>query len=250
LIASARNIKKVGLELGGKNPQLVFADADLDAAADGVLFGVCFNAGQCCVSGSRLLAERSIAGPLADRIVELARKVRVGDPLEENTQVGAIVNEKQMGRILGYIEQGQQAGARLLCGGARRPGTGLFVEPTVFSGVEEGMSIATDEIFGPVLCIQPFDTFEEGLALANRTQYGLSATVWTSNLDTAIRASREVKAGRVWVNTTITGGPEMPIGGFKQSGIGRETGLYGVDEYTEIKSVQIQLGGRQRWVRE
>ena len=250
LIASARNIKKVGLELGGKNPQLVFADADLDAAADGVLFGVCFNAGQCCVSGSRLLAERSIAGPLADRIVELARKVRVGDPLEENTQVGAIVNEKQMGRILGYIEQGQQAGARLLCGGARRPGTGLFVEPTVFSGVEEGMSIATDEIFGPVLCIQPFDTFEEGLALANRTQYGLSATVWTSNLDTAIRASREVKAGRVWVNTTITGGPEMPIGGCKQSGIGRETGLYGVDEYTEIKSVQIQLGGRQRWVRE
>ncbi|MGC4051993.1 MAG: aldehyde dehydrogenase family protein [Paludibaculum sp.] len=250
LIASARNIKKVGLELGGKNPQLVFADADLDAAADGVLFGVCFNSGQCCVSGSRLLAHRSIVEPLAERIVDLARRVRVGDPLEEETQMGAIVNEKQMGRILGYIREGCEAGAKLLCGGARVPGTGLFVEPTVFTGVRPDMSIATDEIFGPVLGIQAFDTVEESLAIANGTEYGLSASIWTRDLDTALRASREVKAGRVWVNTTITGGPEMPIGGFKQSGLGRETGRYGIEEYTEVKAVQIQMGGRAPWVKE
>lgn len=250
LIASARNIKKVGLELGGKNPQLVFADADLEAAADGIVFGVCFNAGQCCVSGSRLLAHRSIAEELTSRIVALAGRVRVGDPLDEATQMGAIVNEKQMGRILGYIGQGREAGARLLCGGTQRPGDGLFVEPTVFGGVRPEMSIAVDEIFGPVLCVQAFDTVDEALALANGTEYGLSASIWTRHLDTALHASRTVKAGRVWVNTTITGGPEMPIGGFKQSGIGRETGLYGVEEYTEVKSVQIQMGGRTPWVEE
>lgn len=249
LVASARNIKRVGLELGGKNPQLVLADADLDAAADGVLFGVCYNAGQCCVSGSRLLAERSIADELARRIVQLAAKVKVGDPLDVETQVGAIVNEKQMSRILGYIGQGREAGARQLCGGTRRPGPGLFVEPTVFDSVREDMSIATDEIFGPVLAIQPFDTLEQGLALANRTEYGLAASIWTRNLDNALRASRQIKAGRVWVNCTITGGPEMPIGGFKQSGIGRETGAYGIGEYTEVKSVHVQLGGRQNWVK-
>lgn len=250
LIASARNIKKVGLELGGKNPQLVFPDADLDAAADGVLFGVCFNAGQCCVSGSRLLAHSSVVEPLGRKIVELAGKVKVGDPLDEATQVGAIVNEKQMGRIMGYIDQGRQAGAKLLCGGERRTGPGLFVNPTVFSGVTSEMSIAVDEIFGPVLCMQTFEDFNAALDMANATQYGLSASIWTTNLDTALRASRKVKAGRVWVNTTITGGPEMPIGGFKQSGIGRETGRYGIEEYTEIKSVQIQMGARDRWVKE
>ncbi len=248
LVASARNIKKVGLELGGKSPQLVFEDADLDAAADATLFGVCFNAGQCCVSGSRLVAQRSVAEPVARRIVELAAKVKVGDPLDETTQVGAIVNETQINKILGYIEQGAQAGARLLCGGDRMAGPGLFLQPTVFTDVRSDLPIVTDEIFGPVLCIQPFDSFEEGLAIANHTPYGLAASIWTKNLETALRAWREVKAGRVWVNTTITGGPEMPIGGFKQSGLGRETGLYGVEEYTEIKSVQIQIGPRKPWV--
>jgi betaine-aldehyde dehydrogenase len=249
LKGSAGNMKKVGLELGGKNPQIVFADADLDAAADGVVFGLVFNAGQCCVSGSRLVVERSIADDFADRVVEKVGRLRIGDPLDETTQVGAIVDDRQFEKILGYIRDGQKDGARLLCGGAAlQAAKGRFVAPAVFANATRAMSIARDEIFGPVLSILPFDTFEEVIAIANDTSYGLAGSVWTKDLNKALKAMRKLQAGRIWINCTITGGPELPIGGFKQSGVGRETGKYGLEEYTQIKSTHIELDERVRFV--
>jgi len=249
LAAAARNIKKVGLELGGKNPQVVFADADLDAAADGVAFGLAFNAGQCCVSGSRLVVEKSVAETFADLVVEKIGKLRVGDPLDEATQVGAIVDPRQYDKILRLIDEGRNAGAAVLCGGgALETETGRFIRPTVFGGVDADMSIAREEIFGPVLSILTFETQAEAIKIANDTCYGLAGSIWTSNLNKALQTMRGLKAGRIWVNCTITGGPELPVGGFKQSGIGRETGKYGVEEYTEVKSTHIELGERTRWV--
>ena len=249
LTASAGNIKKVGLELGGKNPQIVFADADLDAAADGVVFGIAFNAGQCCVSGSRLIVEKAIADDFCDRVVAKTARVRVGDPLDETTQVGAIVDERQHAKILRFIEEGKAGGARLLCGGQPLDITaGHFVRPTVFRDVDPSMSIATEEIFGPVLSVFAFETLDEAIGLANGTCFGLAGSIWTNDLNKALAAMRRLKAGRVWVNCTITGGPELPIGGFGQSGIGRETGKYGVEEYTELKSTHIETGERVRWV--
>lgn len=249
LAASAGNMKKVGLELGGKNPQVVFADADLDAAADGVVFGLVFNAGQCCVSGSRLVVERSIADDFAARVVEKIGRLRIGDPLDEATQVGAIVDERQHTRILALIDEGKRDGARLLCGGAAFPSSrGRFIQPTVFAGADRGMSIAQEEIFGPVLTILPFDDLADAIRIANDTCFGLAGSIWTRDLNKALKTMRGLKAGRVWVNCTIAGGPELPIGGFKQSGTGRETGAYGVEEYTEIKSTHIALGERTRWV--
>ena len=249
LLASAGNFKKLGLELGGKNPQIVFADADLDEAADGVVFGICFNAGQCCVSGSRLVVEKSVAADFEARIVEKLARVRVGDPLDPRTQVGAIVTEQQHDTILSYIGRGREEGARLVCGGGPLvTDRGRFVMPTVFADVTMDMAVAREEIFGPVLTISTFETFEEAMELANDTVYGLAASIWTRNLETATNAFRRVQAGRVWVNTTISGGPDLPIGGFKQSGHGRETGIYGVEEYTEVKTVHIALGKRDLWV--
>ncbi|MGE0279799.1 MAG: aldehyde dehydrogenase family protein [Rhizobiaceae bacterium] len=249
LQASAGNFKKLGLELGGKNPQIVFADADLEDAADGVAFSMCFNAGQCCVGGSRLVVERSIAKEFEKLVAAKLRKVRVGDPLDPKTQVGAMVTPEHNAKVLGYIEKGRQAGARLVTGGGKADTeAGNFVQPTLFGDVTTDMAIAQDEIFGPVLGIIPFDTIEEALKIANGIDYGLAASIWTKNLDKAVTLVRGVRAGRVWVNCTITGGPEMPIGGFKQSGWGRETGIYGVEEYTQIKSCHIELGKRSPWV--
>ncbi|WP_416262122.1 aldehyde dehydrogenase family protein [Gibbsiella quercinecans] len=249
LRAAAGNIKRLGLELGGKNPQIVFADADLDAALDGTLFGFLFNTGQCCVSGSRLLVERSIHQAFCQRLVERAQRVKIGDPLHETTQVGAIISEKHHQTILGYIAQGKKEGAQLLTGGnAIASNGGWFIEPTIFDNVTPEMAIFREEIFGPVLCVTPFDSDEEAIAIANDSCYGLAASIWTANLDRAIQGFRDLKAGRLWVNTTIAGGPELPSGGFKQSGIGRESGTYGVDEYTELKSVHIQLGQRNKWL--
>lgn len=249
IAASAGNIKKLGLELGGKNPQVVFADADLDAAIDGTLFGLLFNGGQCCVSGSRLIVERSIHKEFCERLMERAGKVKIGDPLNDETQVGAIIDERQLETIMRYIGQGRDEGARLLTGGdtlGEKPG--LFVQPTVFDGVQADMSIFREEIFGPVLCVTPFDNYEEAIRIANDTCFGLAASVWTSNLDKAISGFRDLKAGRLWVNTTISGGPELPVGGFKESGYGRETGINGLDEYIEVKAVHIHLGKRDKWL--
>lgn len=250
LTAAASNFKKLGLELGGKNPQIVFADANLADAADGVAFGTAFNTGQCCVSGSRLIVERSVADDLAGRVAKKMAQIVVGDPLDEATQVGAITTAAQNDTILSYIEKGQAEGATLVQGGTPLDlGQGRFIAPTLFSGVTPDMSIARDEIFGPVLTVMPFDTLDEAITLANDTVYGLAASVWTKNIDTALTVTRRVQAGRFWVNTTLAGGPELPIGGMKQSGWGREAGAYGVEEYTQVKSVHIEIGPRDHWLK-
>jgi betaine-aldehyde dehydrogenase len=247
--AADSNFKKLGLELGGKNPIIVFADSDLEDAADGAAFGISFNTGQCCVSSSRLIVERSVAAEFEKLLVEKMKKIRVGDPLDERTQVGAITTEAQNATILDYIAQGKAAGAKLLTGGeAIDLGRGQYIAPTLFSGVSRDMAIARDEIFGPVLCSMHFDTVEEAIQLANDTVYGLAASVWTKNIDKALTVSRRVRAGRFWVNTIMAGGPEMPLGGFKQSGWGREAGIYGVEEYTQVKSVHVEIGKRTHWI--
>ncbi|CTQ55613.1 Betaine aldehyde dehydrogenase [Roseibium album] len=247
--AAAKNIKKLSLELGGKNPVVVLPDADLDKAADGIVYGICFNAGQCCVSGSRLIVHESIKDALIEKIVALLKNVRVGDPFEPGVHMGPIVNSQQMNRILDLIASGSNQGGKLVHGGNRTGSElGHFVEPTVFCNVEEDMWIAKEEIFGPVLSVFTFESEDEAIHLANATEFGLSATVWTQGLDTGFKFMRKIKAGRVWVNTTITGGPEMPIGGYKQSGLGRETGLVGAIEYTETKSAIVDLGDRKSWV--
>jgi betaine-aldehyde dehydrogenase len=247
--AGRTNFKKLGLELGGKNPQIVFADADLDDAADGVAFGIAFNTGQCCVSGSRLIVERPVADAFAQKVRDKLARAVVGDPLDETTQIGAITTDAQNATILSYIEKGQAEGARLICGGTALDfGRGQYIAPTVFGDVTADMAIAREEIFGPVLTVMPFDTVEEAIAMANDTDYGLAASVWTKNIDKALMVTRRVQAGRFWVNTTLAGGPELPLGGFKQSGWGREAGMYGVEEYTQVKSVHVEIGKRTPWI--
>ena len=247
--AAAGNFKKLGLELGGKNPQIVFADADLEDAADGVAFGIGFNTGQCCVSGSRLIVERSVARQFEQLVAAKFAKVKVGDPLDPATQIGAITTPAQNKTIMGYIEKGKAEGARLICGGEQLDlGRGQYILPTLFGDVTSGMAIAREEIFGPVLSVMPFDTMEEAIRIANDTEYGLAASVWSKNIDKALTVARRVRAGRFWVNTTLAGGPELPLGGFKQSGWGREAGMYGVEEYTQIKSIHVEIGKRSPWV--
>lgn len=247
--AADSNFKKLGLELGGKNPIIVFADSDLEDAADGAAFGISFNTGQCCVSSSRLIVERSVAAEFEKLLVEKMKKIRVGDPLDDGTQVGAITTEAQNATILDYIAKGKAAGAKILTGGEPIDlGRGQYIAPTLFSGVSRDMAIARDEIFGPVLCSMHFDTVEEAIQLANDTVYGLAASVWTKNIDKALTVTRKVRAGRFWVNTIMAGGPEMPLGGFKQSGWGREAGMYGVEEYTQVKSVHVEIGKRSHWI--
>jgi len=246
--ASRGNLKKVELELGGKNPQIIFADADLDAALDAAVFGICFNMGECCNSGSRLLVQRTVGEEFVHRVVELAREVTVGDPLDEKTKVGAIVSEQQFAKIMGYIDQGRRAGANLALGGQPlQILNGRFIEPTVFDSVTPGMAIAKEEIFGPVLSVLTFDTPEQAIEIANSTMYGLSAGVWTRDLDTALSVSRRIRAGTVWVNTFMDGYPELPFGGYKESGQGRELGRFAIDQFTELKTIQLHIGPRTSW---
>lgn len=249
LQASKSNLKKVGLELGGKNPQVVFADANLDDAVDGVAFGLCFNAGQCCVSGSRLIVEASVAEDFKARLIEKLNRVKIGDPLDPQTQMGAIVTPQHFDKILGYIEKGQAEGATLDAGGdAVSPSGGQFIVPTVFSGVGPDMAVARDEIFGPVVSVMTFETLEEAVSMALDTEYGLAASVWSKNIDKALGVIRKMRAGRCWINTTIIGGPEQPMGGFKRSGTGRECGMMGVEEYMETKSIHVALTDREHWI--
>ncbi|MEY4696311.1 MAG: hypothetical protein RIT14_739, partial [Pseudomonadota bacterium] len=209
--AADSNFKKLGLELGGKNPIVVFADADLEDAADGAAFGISFNTGQCCVSSSRLIVDRRVAAEFEAILAEKMKKIIVGDPLDEATQVGAITTDAQNETILSYIEKGKAEGAKVLTGGtAMDMGCGSYIAPTLFSGVTPDMAIARDEIFGPVLSSFAFDTVDEAIGLANDTVYGLAASVWSKNIDTALTVSRRVRAGRFWVNCIMAGGPEMP----------------------------------------
>jgi betaine-aldehyde dehydrogenase len=246
--SSKSNLKKVELELGGKNPHIVFADADLEAALDAVVFGVCFNMGECCNSGSRLLVQRSIADDFINQVIEIAKKIPVGDPLDEQTKIGAIIDGNQFEKILSYIESGSHDGARLRLGGkALNHENGRFVEATIFDRVQPEMAIAKEEIFGPVLSILTFDSTEEAIRIANNTIYGLSAGVWTRDIDTAFTVSRGIRAGTIWINTFMDGYPELCFGGFNQSGLGRELGRFSIEEFTELKTVQVHLGPRTGW---
>jgi acyl-CoA reductase-like NAD-dependent aldehyde dehydrogenase len=246
--ASRSNLKKVGLELGGKNPQIIFADADWEAALDAAVFGLCFNMGECCNSGSRLIVERSIYDRFTECLADLIGEVKVGDPLDDSTQVGAIVNDEQLNKILRYITDGRKCGATLRVGGQQLKGTsGRFVEPTIFSDVRPDMAIAREEIFGPVLSILPFDHCDEAIAIANSTPYGLSASVWTRDLDRAFAVSRGVRAGTVWINTFMEGPAELPFGGYKESGLGRELGRSAIEEFTDLKTIQVHFGLRTSW---
>ena len=247
--AADSNFKKLGLELGGKNPIVVFADADLEDAADAAAFGISFNTGQCCVSSSRLIVERSVADEFEALLAAKMQRIVVGDPLDEATQVGAITTDAQNDTIMSYIRKGTDEGARLVAGGAALDrGQGRYVAPTLFADVTPDMAIAREEIFGPVLSSFRFDTIDEAISLANDTVYGLAASVWSKNIDTALTVTRRVGAGRFWVNCMMAGGPEMPLGGFKQSGWGREAGMYGVEEYTQVKSVHVETGKRSHWI--
>lgn len=244
---AAQTLKKVSMELGGKNPQIVFADCDFDAAVDATVFGIFFNAGQCCNSGSRVLVQASIAQRFTAAVVERARQVKVGDPLTPGVQVGAITTGRQFETILGHIQAARDAGAQVVLGGSALPGPGHFIEPTVVAGVKPDMAIAREEVFGPVLAILPFDTLDEAVSLANSTLYGLSAAVWSRDQSTCLAAARRIKAGTVWVNTFLEGHAELPFGGYRESGIGRELGRAAAEDYTETKTVHMHIGPRTQW---
>jgi acyl-CoA reductase-like NAD-dependent aldehyde dehydrogenase len=246
-------LKKVALELGGKNPQVVFPDADLESAADAVAFGAHFNVGQCCNAGSRVLVHADIAAAFTARVVALSGQVAFGDPLDARTQVGAIVTPDHQGKIDGHVRAAAAAGARVEMGGGPLavPGlAGQFYQPTILSGLTPGMAVTQDEVFGPVLAVQTFASLEEAISLANATPYGLSAGVWSENIHTCLTFARHVAAGTVWTNTWMDGFPEVTFGGVKQSGLGREIGRAGFEEYQEIKSLVMRVGrSRANWVK-
>lgn len=239
--AAQSNLKRVSLELGGKSPNVVFADADLDAAIEGAYFGLFFNQGQCCVAGSRLFVEAKVYDEFLDRMTRKTQSRRVGDPFDLSTEQGPQVSQEQFERVMGYIEAGQQDGARMLVGGKRVGDRGYFIEPTVFADVQDDMKIAREEIFGPVMSILKFNDVQEVLERGNRTQYGLAAAVWTRDVQKALRLSQGLKAGTVWVNCYDVFDAAAPFGGYKMSGIGRELGEYALQLYTEVKTVTMAL---------
>jgi aldehyde dehydrogenase (NAD+) len=240
--AAADTLKRVTFELGGKSPNVIFADADLDQAVQGAFHAIYFHGGQCCTAGSRLFVEEKIHKQFVDRLAERAKKRKLGDPLDPTTEQGPQVSQEQMDKILGYVDLGQKQGAKLLTGGRRQGSKGFFVEPAVFDGVKDDMAIARDEIFGPVVSVLPFKGVDEVIRRANDTYYGLAAAIWTRDIDKAHRFAREVKAGTVWVNCYHVVDTTTPFGGFKMSGQGRENGEAALEHYTELKTVTVKLG--------
>jgi (Z)-2-((N-methylformamido)methylene)-5-hydroxybutyrolactone dehydrogenase len=240
--AAARDFKRVTLELGGKSPNIVFADADLDAAVNGAVSGIFAATGQTCIAGSRLLVQQRVHDEVVGRLVDLARTARMGDPMDEATQVGPITTPAQYAKVLDYIDIAQREGARLALGGKAADGGGRFVEPTVFTGVRNSMRIAQEEVFGPVLAVIPFHDEAEAVTLANDSRFGLGAGVWTSDIGRAFRMADRIRSGTVWVNTYRAVSYLTPFGGFKDSGIGRENGIGAITAYLEDKSVWINTG--------
>jgi betaine-aldehyde dehydrogenase len=242
--AAVSNLKKVSLELGGKSPNVVFADADFDTAVDYALFGIYANAGQVCSAGSRLLLERSLHDRFVERLVERAKKIRVGDGFDPNTEMGPIISPVHRERVESYIEVGREEGAELLCGGHRIGGAlanGNFIEPTIFDRTNPQMRIVQEEIFGPVLVVQTFEDEADAVRLANDTIYGLAGAVFAQDVAKAHRVIRKLRAGITWINTYHPTYNEAPWGGYKQSGFGRELGTYGYDAYTEVKQINVNL---------
>ena len=242
---AAENVTKVSLELGGKSPNIIFADADFETAVDYALFGIFAGSGQICAAGSRILVEESIAERFIERFAERAQKIKVGNGMDQEIEMGPLVSEEHMKKVLKYIEIGKQEGARLVCGGNRITSSGLekgfFVEPTVFSNVTSNMKIVQDEIFGPVVVIQTFKDEKEAIKLANDTEYGLAGSVFTNDGAKALRVIKKLRAGITWVNTYHFTFNEAPWGGYKQSGIGRGLGTFGLEEFQEVKQININL---------
>ncbi len=241
--ASAGNLKRVALELGGKSPVFIFADADLERAIEGAARGIFSNSGQVCAAGSRLFIHRSVADRVIAGLCERAGKLRVGSGLTPGVEIGPLISQRQRERVLGYIDSGREEGAQIVAGGAAVPGEGFFVQPTLLVNTRPDMRAVREEIFGPVLCIQTFDddSLEQLAARGNDTEYGLSASIWTRDLRIAHQMVRRLQAGNVRVNAAAAPDFAMPFGGYKQSGWGRENGREGVEAYTELKSVAIDL---------
>ncbi len=240
--AASKNLKQITLELGGKSPNIVFADSDIDSAVAGAMTGIFFNQGEVCCAGSRLFLERSIHDEFVDKLSNKAANVRVGNPEDIGTQMGAQVSKEQLDKILGYIDIGKQEGAKLVTGGERCGERGYFVRPTIFDAVDNNMKIAREEIFGPVVSAITFDDVSEVVRQGNLSIYGLAAAVWTRDIKKAHRLARDLKAGTIWINTYNALDAASPFGGFKQSGFGRELGIHALELYTQIKSVWISLG--------
>jgi acyl-CoA reductase-like NAD-dependent aldehyde dehydrogenase len=241
---AADTLKKITLELGGKSPNIVLADADVDAAIRGATIGIFYGKGEVCAAGSRLLVDRSIKDEFLDKLAARAKKMVPGDPLDPKTRYGAISSRKQLDTVLRYIESGKTEGATLLAGGARADigtGKGYFVQPTVFSDVKPSMTISREEIFGPVLAAIDFADLDEAIATANDTPYGLAAGVWTRDIKKAHYVARQLQAGTVWVNTYNVYDTAAPFGGYKQSGFGREMSAHALEHYTQVKSVWVDL---------
>ena len=248
--SAGRALIPVTLELGGKSPNIIFDDADLDKAVVGGLAGIFAAAGQTCIAGSRLLVQRGVYDEVCRRLVDRARKIKLGNPLDKATEMGTVANQPQFDRIMGAVESARKEGATLAAGGKAASGDnldkGLFFEPTIFTDVKNNMTIAQEEVFGPVLSIIPFDTEEEAVAISNDIKYGLASGVWTTDLSRALRMTRAIHAGTVWVNTYRAAAVQAPFGGFKDSGFGRERGEAAMDEFMHTKNVMIDFSDEER----
>ncbi len=242
---AGEHIARSAVELGGKGATIVFRDADVEAAVDGALASVFFNQGECCVAGSRLLVQRDIADRFVEKLVGKANALRVGDPFAETTDLGAMIHRQQLDRVLGHVDAARREGAKQLCGEVMPPCESLFMKPVIFDHVAPSMGIFSEEIFGPVLSVTRFDSPQEALALANQTDYALANSVWTSDLDTALEFTKRLRSGIVWINTALDGALQLPFGGNRSSGFGRELGEAGIEEFTTLKSVLIHTGKRQ-----
>lgn len=242
--AAAENITKIGLELGGKSPSVIFKDADLDLAARQTASGAFFNAGQVCSAATRVIVDRAVHDELVERLSARARSLRVGNPLDPGVTLGPVISEKQMQRVLDYIALGKQEGAQTVAGGERLGRRGYFIQPTILSGVTDAMRVAQEEIFGPVVSVLSFTDEEEAISLANGTDYSLAGAIWTRDIDRAHRVSDRLDAGTVWINTYGPTDARLPWGGMGgQSGIGRDLGRAALDNYTELKTIWLQRAG-------